>query len=316
MNYIILDMEWNQGYPGQMAYIGDTRQALTGEIIQIGAVKLNDAFEIVDRYVKLVKPVFYPKLHFKVKELTGISKEDLKEASSFSQVLPDFLAWCGTPFQFLIWGFDDIAILKQNMAIHQMTLPSEFEWYNLQLIYNRQTGAENRQVSLQTACEVMNISQSLQLHNALHDAIYTAEICKQLDMKAGLEYCREMRRCAEQSCKRKFRYYGFEAAADALSFAEKSDNLCPLCKKPLTLSGRYVRKFVNQYAALRICETHGCFVENIAISKMNEKADTSGYKAIKSLLRSPDARSAENQVIQKRRRRRHRKSSAPKTETS
>ncbi len=304
MNYIILDMEWNQGYPGQLVCIGDTRRALTGEIIQIGAVKLNDSFQIVDRYVQLVRPTYYPRLHHKVKELTGISAEQLRDAPRFVQVLPAFLEWCGEPFQFLIWGFDDISVLKQNIAVNQMDIPEDFEWFNLQLIYNRQIGAENRQVALQTACETLSIPQDLQLHNALHDAIYTAEVCGKLNMEEGLSYCRRMKQNAEESCKKRFRYYGFDSEDDALQFAQNSDNICPLCGGALTLSGKYVRKFVNQYTALRTCEKHGFFVENIGISKMNEKAKNPLYKAIKSILRSSSEEEAKKQVARRRRRRR------------
>ena len=95
MNYIILDMEWNQGYPGTKVFIGDTRKQLVGEIIQIGAVKLDSDFKVVDTYSRLVKPVFYRKMHFKIEELTGISKEELKGASPFTEVFFDFISWCG-----------------------------------------------------------------------------------------------------------------------------------------------------------------------------------------------------------------------------
>ena len=84
--------------------------------------------------------------------------------------------------------------------------------------------------------------------------------------------CRRMKQNAEESCKKRFRYYGFDSEDDALQFAQNSGNICPLCGGALTLSGKYVRKFVNRYTALRTCEKHGFFVENIGISKMNEKA--------------------------------------------
>lgn len=304
MNYIILDMEWNQGYPGNLVCIGDTRRAFTGEIIQIGAIKLDDSFRVTDRYVQLVRPTFYPKLHHKVKELTGITAEQLKDAPRFVTVLPSFLEWCGKPFQFLIWGFDDISVLKQNIEVNQMDVPQDFEWYNLQLIYNHQIGAENRQVALQTACETLSIPQNLQLHDALNDAAYTAEVCGKLDMSEGLSYCRLMKQNAEESGKKRYRYYGFTDEADALAFAQSNDNFCPLCRAELKLCGKYVRKYVNQYTALRTCEKHGCFVENIGITKMNEKSKEPSFKAVKSLSRAADEEEAKKQIARRRRRRR------------
>lgn len=302
MNYIVLDMEWNQGYPGQVVCIRDTRRALTGEIIQIGAVKLDESFRIVDRYVRQVRPIFYPKLHHRVKELTKITAEELKNAELFTEVFPNFLAWCGEPFQFLIWGLDDIAILKQNLDAHDMDATREFEWFNLQTIYNRQIGSENRQTALQTACEALEIEQELPLHNALNDAIYTARICERMDMRAGIAYCREQKQNGAQSGKKKARYYGFSTPEEALEFARKSDNLCPFCQKELVLSGRYVRRYINQYAALRTCTEHGYFVENVAISLINEKSEKSLYKLLKTIAHAESREAAARQVNKTRRR--------------
>ena len=113
-----------------------------------------------------------------------------------------------------------------------------------------------------------------------------------------------MKQNAEESCKKRFRYYGFDSEDDALQFARNSGNICPLCGGALTLSGKYVRKFVNRYTALRTCEKHGFFVENIGISKMNEKAKNPLYKAIKSVLRSSSEEEAKKQIARRRRRRR------------
>ena len=114
-----------------------------------------------------------------------------------------------------------------------------------------------------------------------------------------------MKQNAEEGCKKHFRYYDA-----ALQFAQNGGNVCPLCGGALTLSGKYVRKFVNQYTALRTCEKHGFFVENIGISKMNEKAKNPLYKAIKSILRAASEEEAKKQVARRRRRRR-KKPAAP-----
>ena len=70
------------------------------------------------------------------------------------------------------------------------------------------------------------------------------------------------------------------------------------------LSGKYVRKYVNQYTALRTCAEHGFFVENIGITKMNEKSDKSSFKVVKSLVRAANEEEAKKQVARRRRRRR------------
>lgn len=50
---IVLDLEWNQ--PFSMRSMITTPVRLHGEIIQIGAVKLNEQLEIVDTFKVMVK---------------------------------------------------------------------------------------------------------------------------------------------------------------------------------------------------------------------------------------------------------------------
>ena len=55
MNYIVFDLEWNQNPDGRRH--PDSR--LPFEIIEIGAVKLNEKREIVDIFQCLIKPKVY-----------------------------------------------------------------------------------------------------------------------------------------------------------------------------------------------------------------------------------------------------------------
>ena len=64
MNYITLDLEWNQAYMQQaLAVQKRIGSHLHGEVIQIGAVKLNEAMEIIGSYSIIVKPKFFCRLH-------------------------------------------------------------------------------------------------------------------------------------------------------------------------------------------------------------------------------------------------------------
>lgn len=310
MNYIILDLEWNQGYPGAKVFIGDTRKQLAGEIIQIGAVKLNEEFQVIDTYSRLVKPVFYRKMHFKIEELTGITKDQLKDASPFTEVFPDFLSWCGEEHEYLIWGTDDIAMLKQNIDVNKIVGVTLHDWYNIQIVYNTQYKSEHQQVALSTACETLGISQDKQLHNAFNDALYTAQVCAAMDMKSGLALCKEKQKNQEQNVKRKFRYYDFGTPRDAFEFTSSCDNQCPLCGKTLILKTEYYRKYYNQFSAVRECEEHGCFCENIIVAKINEKLVNSKFKSVKTLHRAANFETAMRLVKVKKRRRQNRQKPA------
>lgn len=312
MNYIILDMEWNQGYPGSTVFIGDSRKILAGEIIQIGAVKLDEDFKVVDTYSRLVKPVFYRKMHFKVEQLTGIKKQLLADALPFASVFSDFISWCGEEYTFLIWGTDDISILRQNLEINRYKDYTIGPWYNLQIIYTSQNESEHDQVALSTACETLGIEQNLPLHNALNDALYTARVCEKLDMKKGLSDCLEKQRLSELNCKRKFRYNDFYCVRDAFEFSSSNDNTCLLCSRPLALKTEYQRKHYDQFAALRHCDEHGFFVEKIVVAKSSDNPSVR-FKAVKTLQRYKDYDTALEQVNSRRYQRRRRNKPADKS---
>lgn len=184
MNYIILDMEWNQPFSSETVIKRPIR--LNGEIIQIGAVKLNENFEYLDNYKINIRPKFYKKINRYVKKLTKISNSDLIEGKPFSEAFENFMRWCGNEFVFLTWGADDIPTLRDNLIIHNLdpeTLPSV---YNLQIIFCSQKLNIFRQVSLSEAMETVN-EKMLEAHDALNDSMSTYEICRHLDLKKGIE---------------------------------------------------------------------------------------------------------------------------------
>ena len=52
MNYIVLDLEWNQSAKGKKY----TLPGMPFEIIQMGAVKLDNKFDVIDEFDRLVCP--------------------------------------------------------------------------------------------------------------------------------------------------------------------------------------------------------------------------------------------------------------------
>ena len=52
MNYIVLDLEWNQSNTGDEEEV----KQIPFEIIDFGAIKLNNRDEMIDEFNQLVKP--------------------------------------------------------------------------------------------------------------------------------------------------------------------------------------------------------------------------------------------------------------------
>ena len=61
MQYIILDMEWNQAWPGSSAARQPLPSPMRGEIVQIGAVRMSEDQEIGDEFQVLIRPKYFKK---------------------------------------------------------------------------------------------------------------------------------------------------------------------------------------------------------------------------------------------------------------
>lgn len=184
MNYIILDMEWNQ--PMNPAETVRTPVLLHSEIIQIGAFKTDENFDLLDKIKINVRPKYYRRMNPHVEKITGITREQLMSGETFPQAFRRLKAWCGEEFRFITWGFDDLGVLADNLTLHGLDPSFGSDYINLQLIYNRQMKDEHLQCALATAAEKLEIPLDVQTHDAFNDAYLTYEICKKLDMALGI----------------------------------------------------------------------------------------------------------------------------------
>ena len=212
MNYIVLDMEWNQ--PG----FTDTALCRNGvcmknEIIQIGAVKLSEKKEKTGVFECIIKPVSLTSMNRMIKQLTGITDEMLDKGESFESAIGRFRDFCGEDYVILIWGYDDIRILKSNLMFHGLDstwLPAN---YNLQMIFAHQAGLEKRQYSLAFALEHFELEINERMHDARVDAECTAMVCEKLNLEEGIKNIKlmpsnetENTGRADVLVKRKFRF--------------------------------------------------------------------------------------------------------------
>ena len=102
MDYIVLDMEWNQPWPGSPSARKVLPVQIRGEIIQMGAVRVSEEQLVLDEFQVLVRPKFYRSLNRRVSKLTGIKESRLKaEGIPFAEAIEQFRAWCGEDVVFL-----------------------------------------------------------------------------------------------------------------------------------------------------------------------------------------------------------------------
>lgn len=278
MNYIILDMEWNQPWAGSPSAKKLLPVQIRGEIIQIGAVRMLEDQTIDEEFQVMIRPKFFRRLNKRVSKLTGIKEARLKaEGIPFPEAMERFRAWCGEDAVFLTWGFDDITILRENLALYRMAENWTDRWYNAQMIFNAQTDGSNAQKALKTAMELFGIEACRPAHDALGDAFHTAQICARLDLSRGVaEYETALREHQNgfhgaelPGCLSRHVYYGFTSKEEALKRMEAQDNLCPTCGEQMSCR-RWFSQPGRRYMAMAQCPTHGEFLIRVRLTAEEE----------------------------------------------
>ena len=95
-----------------------------------------------------------------------------------------FAAWLQDVDAVFSWGQDDMRVYLNNLSFYGLEAPS-CAWFDAQKIYAMQT-PEHGGLALKNIAQEMNIRVSLNLHNAMNDAILTAFCMRNLDIKKGL----------------------------------------------------------------------------------------------------------------------------------
>ena len=87
MHYVVMDLEWNQAMSSKSSVFNKLPIHLRGEIIEIGAVKLNEDMTPGEEFQIDVKPTYFRRMHYKVKKLTGFDRERLAASRPSSMAL-------------------------------------------------------------------------------------------------------------------------------------------------------------------------------------------------------------------------------------
>ena len=275
MNYVVLDMEWNQPWPGSPSSKKVLPVAIRGEIIQIGAVRITDDRNVADEFQVMVKPKYYRHLNRRVSKLTGIKEARLKEEGvTFPEAMERFRTWCGEDVIFLTWGFDDITILRENLRLFRLSEDWTGKWYNAQMIFNAQTDGSNSQKALKTAMEIFGIEASRPAHDALGDAYHTALICARLDLNRGIQEYGKAVESHENGfhgaqipgCLARKVFYDYADKNAALRAMTGEENKCPTCGRQM-LGSRWFAQPSHRYMDMAKCPDHGRFLIRVRLSQ-------------------------------------------------
>lgn len=273
-----MDLEWNQSPNGKTNSIDDC----PFEIMEIGAVKLDDSWNVIDEFHRLIRPQIYTELHFMISEVTHMDMHELNtHGEDFITAMEAFIEWCGDDAVYCTWGCQDLTELQRNVAYYRMDnpFPKPLFFYDVQKLFGL-LDEENRRLSLDAAVAELSLPQDRPFHRALDDAYYTAFIMKRLDRSKiepyiSIDYFR-LPETKQEHIRLVFPDYSkevtrvFPTREDALEDKGVLETRCYHC-------GRALRKKIRWFAAnqriwysLAICPDHGYLRGKIRIKKVDE----------------------------------------------
>ncbi len=201
MNYIVFDLEFNQAWDFE-----ENKSPITSkypfEIVQIGALRLDENLQVVSTFDRLVKPEMYPRLHPYIEQITGITLESLASAKTFKEIYEEFVQLINNKSILCMWGIVDMKELLRNIEYHRLDksiIPKEY--INIQRYATKHLHCpKGTNVGLSSAVELLSIPNSGKFHDALNDAYYTAEIFRRIydhNIKPALYHSNEEIRLKE-----------------------------------------------------------------------------------------------------------------------
>lgn len=274
MQYIVLDLEWNQPTSYNSIAFRRSGGKLLFEIIQIGAVRLNEKMQVTDSFSSFVHPVCYTRLNPRITKITHIEQEDLEEAPEFCEAVADFAAWCGEDYALLTWGCDDVSVFDQNMQYYQCGVKLA-PMYDMQRLFSHIKGTGKDRMGLKVAMDSLEIEpdeEQRPFHNAVNDAYYTARVFQTFEEpEKVLEYPLTPKKLEHTEHKRVnediFRVHSKE---DGIRSHTAQKPPCPVCGKKYDLTEGFVRQTDGSLVALSECENHGLMLCRLRFSKNEE----------------------------------------------
>lgn len=295
MNYIVFDLEWNQCPDGK----DREKHELPFEILEIGAVKLNSDKEEIDRFHEYIRPVVYPRLHYKTKEIIHINHQLLQNADTFPAVISRFQKWCGEDAHYCTWGALDLLELQRNMRYYKTEnfLPFPLAFYDIQKIFSLSFEDGKSRRTLEYAVDMLRIEKDVPFHEALSDAYYTAMVIRQipgdtLQAFFSIDYFRIPQNRSEEVFVQFPTYTKFVSRRFSLKSEIMRDRgiiscKCYLCGKKAVRQIPWFAVGTKSYVSLFYCAEHGFLKSKIRIKKTE---NGKGYFCVKTIKQISDER--------------------------
>lgn len=295
MNYIVLDLEWNQSSTGKE----ETVATMPFEIVEVGAVKLNEDRRMISEFSKLVKPQVYTTMHHITGKLIHLQMQQLESGELFPDVYKAFSDWYGLEPFFCTWGPLDLIELQRNIRYYNLPSLSSgpFAFLDVQKLFSIAYEDAKTRRSLEYAIDFLNIEKDIPFHRAFSDAYYTAKILERLPLEVlgrysydtfHLPLSREKEIHVVFDDYAKYISRGFNEKHNILADKEVMSTRCYLCGKATHRKVKWFSPNNKHYYSVSQCDEHGLMKSKVRI----RKGESGQYYVVKT-QKLIDAKQAE-----------------------
>ncbi len=179
MTYTILDLEWDSAY-----FVPQKR--FINQILQIGAVKLDEKFNIVDTFEKTVRSSISNRVSGRFSSLTGITNEKMRNGIPLLEAVKQYNEWLDSDTVTMTWSNSDLYTVVENEKNLLNGTKFKIEKYlDLQSFVQNEMkllGFDIKfQISLSDAAGSLGVTtDGYEMHTAKDDSLVCAELLKKL----------------------------------------------------------------------------------------------------------------------------------------
>lgn len=173
MNFIIYDLE-------ATCWLGRPPRGYN-EIIEVGAVRINEYGEVQGTFESFVKPIINPLLSGFCKKLTSITQQQINTARKYEKVIEEFKEWAGIyeeDFYICSWGQNDKNLLINDCELHKLDAEWVESYVNLKNQYDLIKGQ-----SVKGNLKKIVIKEGFEFTGKPHRAISDAENLAKIFLK-------------------------------------------------------------------------------------------------------------------------------------
>ncbi len=277
MNYIILDLEWNQSSTGKE----EVSKILPFEIIEIGAIKLNNERKMASEFSELVKPQVYHEMHRITRRLIHLQMEQLEKGHPFTEVMAQFREWCGEDYIFCTWGPLDLTELQRNIRFYALEPLSDgpIRFLDVQKLFSIAYEDRKSRRTLEYAIDYLSIEKDIPFHRAFSDAYYTGKILSLLNEQVLTNYSFDVFHLPKDKETEihvifdnyaKYISRGFADKIQALEDKTVTSTKCYLCHRNLRKKIRWFTPNGKHYYSVSYCDRHGYMKSKVRIRKAED----------------------------------------------